>query len=120
MRQLLRTGLLLVAAVGVALPLAAGDAGERIELSGWITCEYCGKANANSSGAACVRACARKGAKLMLFSEDRLFRVEQQDLAREYIGHEVEVVGVVTEENLLHLDRIEKKKASKQTDGPGA
>lgn len=100
--------------VAVALlsgsPLAlAGEkaAGEKVSMTGWITDAACGAANANTEGKACTIACAKKGAKLVLFSDDKLWPLDDQELALEHVGHEVRVTGVLTEGGAIQVDSIE-------------
>lgn len=94
-------------------------AGEEVRLTGWITCGYCGKANANPEGKACALACAKKGARLLLFSDDRLYLLSDQDLAREHVGHEVVVTGRFADDGTLRVGRIEKKKETRQDQPAG-
>ena len=108
---------LLVAQVHAGVPVGAGDPvgeGDEVTLTGWITCEYCGKANANASGKACVLACANKGAKLLLFSGEQLYGLSEQGLARKHLGHEVVVTGTLEGERSLRVIRIEKKRSKDQ------
>ena len=79
------------------LALLAGSgflaAGDEIAVTGWITDSYCGKNNAGADGKACTLKCHEDGAKLVLFAKDKLWELDNQELAREHVGHEVVVTG---------------------------
>ena len=79
----------LVAGTGMAL------AGDEIVLTGWITDSYCGKNNANADGKGCTLRCYKDGAKLVLFAKEKLWELDDQELAESHVGHEVQVTGVV-------------------------
>lgn len=91
-------------ALAVALPVAAGDA-ETVELTGWITDEWCGVKNANAEGAGC----AKKGAALVLATAGKLYKLSDKELALEHVGHKVTVKGTLTEDT-LNVSSIEKAK----------
>ena len=88
-----------VAAFVAALALCAGIglslAADEVIVTGWITDSYCGKNNANAGGKACTIKCYKDGAKLVLFAKDKLWELDDQEMASEHVGHEVEVTGVV-------------------------
>ena len=95
-------------ALAVVLPAAAGcGEGHDVELTGWITDEWCGAKNANAEGAGCAKACAKKGAELVLAAEGKLYKLSDKELALEYIGYKVTVKGTL-EEDTLNVTSIEK------------
>ena len=104
-----------IAAVVAALALLGGIslslAGEEVTVTGWITDSYCGKNNANASGKGCALKCYKDGAKLVLFANDKLWELDDQDLASGHVGHEVQVTGVV-EGVVIQVSEI--KPASKE------
>lgn len=104
---------LLAAVVLVAVPAVAGDAGEQTTVKGWITDSFCGKNNANAEGKACILACAKKGADLVLYADGKTYKISDQKAALENVGREVAITGTV-EKDTIKVSRIEavgKKKA---------
>ena len=97
--------------LAVAAPASAGDHGEQVELAGWITDSYCGKANANAEGKDCTIACADNGAQLVLYANDKIFKLSDQQGAREHVGHEVVVRGTLREDGTIRVTKFEKKEA---------
>jgi hypothetical protein len=84
---------LAVAALLAGASLTLG--GDEVALTGWITDSYCGKNNANADGKDCTLRCYKDGAKLVLFAKDKLWELDNQELAESHVGHEVKVIGVV-------------------------
>ena len=105
-------GILAVAALALAMPLGvlAGDAGKNVELTGYITDMWCGKANANAEGAGCIKACAKKGSDLAIFSEGKLYKLTDKDAALEHVGYEVVVTGTLHEDGSITARTIKKAK----------
>ena len=94
-------------------PAFAGDhAGNEVTLSGWITDEWCGKANANAAGKDCAIKCSKDGAKLVLFTDKDKYVIDNQKLALKNVGFEVVVKGTVDKDNKLVVSSIEKKDAA--------
>jgi hypothetical protein len=105
--------LLAVFALLSVSPAFAGDKeGKEVTLSGWITDEWCGKANANAKGKDCSVKCAKDGAKLVLFSDEKMYVIDNQELAMKNVGFEVVVKGTVGKENALVVTSIKKKDAA--------
>lgn len=75
-------------------PLASlsADAGS---WNGWITDENCGAKGASADHAECARKCLAKGAALVFYNsgDQKIYKIDKQDLAKEHIGHEVTVKG---------------------------
>ena len=86
----------------------AGDSGKEVKLAGWITDEWCGKNNANKDGADCAKACAKKGAQLVLFSDGNIYKLSDQKSALEHVGHKVVVQGVMKDEETVEVRSIEQ------------
>ena len=100
----------LALALAVVLPAAAGDSqAEDVELTGWITDEWCGVKNANADGADCAKDCAKKGADMVLYTGDKLYKLYDKELALEHVGHKVTVKGTL-EDDTLNVVSIEKVK----------
>lgn len=102
--------LVLIACAAFFLALAAPVFAEarEVTLTGWITDEYCGASNATAEGAGCAKACAEKGADMMLYSGGKLYRITDKKMALEHVGHEVVVTGTLDEPDLLTPIRIAK------------
>ncbi len=90
----LRNAMALLAALALMAGFSLSLAGDEITVTGWITDSYCGKNNANSGGKSCALKCHEDGAKLVLFAKDKLWELDDQELAKEHVGHEVQVTGV--------------------------
>jgi len=89
----LRNAIALLAVLALTAGFGLSLAGEEITVTGWITDSYCGKNNANADGKSCTLKCHEDGAKLVLFAKDKLWELDDQELAKEHVGHEVEVTG---------------------------
>ncbi len=100
MRKSLSVVVAVAFVVMLALPALAGDHGKDVELAGWITDEWCGAKNANEEGAGCAKACAKKGAQLVLFSEGEIYHLSDQKTALEHVGHKVVVKGTLSEDKI--------------------
>jgi hypothetical protein len=83
-----------LAVLALLAGLSLTAAGEEITITGWITDSYCGKNNAGVEGKACTLKCHEDGAKLVLFAKDKLWELDNQELAKEHVGHEVVVTGI--------------------------
>ncbi len=85
----------LVATLALVAGISLSLAGDEVTVTGWITDSYCGKNNANATGKGCTLKCYKDGAKLVLFAKDRLWELDDQEMASEHVGHEVQVTGVL-------------------------
>ncbi len=85
--------LTLLALTMLALPLAAG--GTKGSWTGWITDESCGAKGAKAEHKACAEKCIAKGQKLVFYNnaDKKLYSLDNQDVAKENLGHEVKVTG---------------------------
>jgi hypothetical protein len=63
--------------------------------NGWITDDACGAKGAKAEHADCAKKCMAKGASLVFYNEgdQKLYKLDKQDMAKEHIGHEVTVKG---------------------------
>ena len=95
----MKKALLLLAALIVAAALvAAGDKkseGSAFKATGWVVDAQCGKSNANAKGAECIRSCNKNGSPLVLSVGDKIYKINDQKLAKENIGFAVEVTGTL-------------------------
>ena len=90
----LRKTISLLAVLALMAGFSLSLAGEEITVTGWITDSYCGKNNANADGKSCTLKCQKDGAKLVLFANDKLWELDNQDMAKEHVGYEVQVTGM--------------------------
>lgn len=107
---------MLVLAAATALPVPSAErerqpvpvepAGDPVELTGWLTDEWCGAGNANVKGADCVRQCVSKGASLVFFSAGKIYRLAESDGLQRHIGREVRVEGRLERDGRLRIDSI--------------
>lgn len=88
--------LFLAALVVAAMPATAGEkpAGE-FKATGWIVDAQCGKSNANAKGAECIKSCNKNGSPLVLSVGDKIYKLADQQTAKEHIGYAVEVKGTL-------------------------
>ena len=107
MKKALLIAVALAFVAALALPALAGDSEQEVKLAGWITDEWCGEKNANADGAGCAKACAKKGAELVLFSEGTVYKLSDQKIALEHVGHEVIVKGLLKDENTVEVNSIQ-------------
>lgn len=105
MKKLLSV-LFVVALALTAVPAFAGEA-EEVELTGWITDQWCGAKNANADGADCARDCAKKGSEMALYADGKLYKISDKEIAVEHIGYKVVVKGTVADD-VLTVTSIEK------------
>ena len=97
------------AAVFAGEPATKAKPGDVVEATGWISDEWCGKANANAAGKDCALSCAKSGAKLVLFAGERTWVLADQDLAKKHVGIEVVVKGEIDENGTLEVREIKAK-----------
>ncbi len=107
MTRLVLAVLLASAAFGVAL---AAEEPKEIQLTGYITDEYCGAKNANPKGADCARDCAKKGSKMAIFSEGKIYLLSDKEAALAHLGYKVVVSGTLGEGGVVQVRSIEKAK----------
>jgi hypothetical protein len=67
------------------------------EWTGWITDEQCAAKGAKAEHADCAKKCAENGSKLVFYNtgDEKLYTLDNQELAAKNIGHEVKVKGDV-------------------------
>ena len=110
MKKAFSVALGMALAIAVVLPATAGDQqAEDVELTGWITDAWCGARNANAEGGGCTKECAEKGADLVLYTGEKLYKLSDKALALEHVGHKVTVKGTL-EEDTVSVVSIEKAK----------
>ena len=99
--------ILLGGLMGLPLLVAADDAENPVEISGWIVDEVCGRANANPNGQACTLKCQADGARLVLYAEEEgeVYELSDQAKAEAHVGY-VKVTGTLEGER-IDVDEIE-------------
>ena len=112
-KKIVSTLIAVALVAALTAPAIAGDEAKQVELTGYITDEWCGAANANSRGAGCARDCAEKGSELAIYAEGKMYRLSNKKLALQHLGYEVVVRGTVDEEGVVKVQTIEK--ADKKT-----
>jgi hypothetical protein len=109
MNRTLSVSILLCLALGAFTAVLAGDdVAKKVELTGYITDEWCGAKNANADGVACARACAEKGSKMAVFSDGKLYVLSDKKAALDNLGVKVVVTGTLDEEGVVQVEAIEK------------
>jgi hypothetical protein len=85
----------LLLALAMGMPLTAQPADG--EWTGWITDDQCGAKGAKAEHKACAEKCLGEGATLVLYNtaDEKLYKLDNQELAKEHLGHEVIVKGSV-------------------------
>jgi hypothetical protein len=78
------------------------------EMTGIFTCEKC----KHTDGADCAKACVKNGVPVAFMSagDGKVYKVANQDKAKEHVGHKVVVTGKVDGETLT----VENVKMAKQ------
>lgn len=101
MKKTLALIALLVFAAVVAVPAFAeshSEAAKPGSWTGWITDPHCGAKGAKAEHKDCALKCTSKGDKLVFFNEadQKLYQLDNQDLAKEHLGHQVTVKGTLS------------------------
>jgi len=97
-----------VIAAMLALPLAASAD----TWTGWITDSHCGAAGARAGHKDCALKCMKGGSKLVFYNnaDKKLYQLDNQDMAKEHLGHEVTVTGSV-DGDAIKIEKIDMAKA---------
>ena len=112
MKKFVSIALTLLLGCALALPVAAGDNGKDVELTGWIADKWCGANNANDEAAsiACAKECADKGSPMVLVADGKTYELSDKELALDHLGHEVVVKGTLVEEGKVEVKSITQAK----------
>lgn len=70
---------------------------KEVSMVGFLTDSYCGANNANAKGKGCAIECIKKGAKLQLYADQKLYVLEKVSAPENYLGAEVKVTGMLDE-----------------------
>lgn len=68
-----------------------------VALTGYLTDSNCGAANANAKGKDCAAHCIKKGAKVQLYANEKLYTLDQATIADGQLGVPVKVTGTLDE-----------------------
>jgi hypothetical protein len=87
---------MVVLAITLALPLAQAGA-MKGSWTGWITDDSCGAKGAKAEHKDCAMRCLGNGGKLVFYNpaDEKIYTLDNQELAKENLGHEVKVTGEV-------------------------
>ena len=101
-------GILAISLLVLSASAFAGDVQKKrdVKLTGYITDEWCGAANANVDGAGCAKACAKKGSALAIFAGGKLYKLSDKEEALKHLGHEVVVTGTLQEDGSVKVAQI--------------
>ena len=97
--------LLTLLAVAIALPASAGAKGS---WTGWITDNTCKSKGAKAEHKSCAEKCLSEGGKLVFYSTDnqKIYSLENQDQAKQHLGHEVTVTGEIADGTYIKVESI--------------
>jgi Protein of unknown function (DUF5818) len=89
--------LLTLPALVLALAIPLASAGTKGSWTGWITDDHCGAKGAKAEHKSCAEKCLGRGSKLVFYNpaDEKIYSLDNQDLAKEHLGHEVKVTGEV-------------------------
>jgi len=81
------------------------------EWTGWITDAGCGEKGANADHKACALKCAGKGKALVFYNsaDKKIYKLDNQDLAKQHVGAEVVVTGEADGDAIKVASIAEKK-----------
>jgi len=81
---------------------------QQVVLTGYLTDSNCGAANANAAGKDCAAKCIKKGAKVQLVADKKVYTIEKINNVEQHLGHEVKVAGQLdTSSNVIRITSIE-------------
>lgn len=94
--------IVLFALLALAVAALAGAAGTKGSWTGWVTDEHCGAKGASADHKACAEKCIGRGDKLVFYNtaDKKIYALDNQDMAKAHIGHEVKVTGEVDGKNI--------------------
>ena len=93
----------------LVVPAFAGQTGKLVELTGYITAEWCEKANAEAACTDdCAITCSEKDSEVVIYSNGKRYRLDDRGEAVKHIGHKVVVRGTVDKNDVVKVKSIEK------------
>ncbi len=105
MKKTMILGVVLVLGISLCLFAAQG------KWTGWITDEHCGAAGAKADHKECALKCMSEGKKLVFYNtgDKKIYPLDNQDLAKENLGHPVVVHGTL-ENGAIKVSKIDPAK----------
>jgi tRNA isopentenyl-2-thiomethyl-A-37 hydroxylase MiaE len=102
MKQTITLCVILVLSLSICLVSAEG------KWTGWITDEHCGAQGAKADHKECALKCMSEGKKLVFYnnSDKKIYPVDNQDLAKENLGHVVVIRGNL-ENGTIKISKID-------------
>ena len=84
------------------------------KISGWFSDEKCGVKGASADHEACAKTCVEGGSPIILITDKdhSILKVDNQDAAKEHVGHHVKVTGTVADGS-VHVDKVAMMKTPK-------
>jgi len=106
--------IVLFALLALTVAALAGAAATKGSWTGWVTDEHCGAKGASADHKACAEKCVTKGSKLVFYNnaDKKIYKIDNQDLAKGHLGHEVKVSGEVSGDS-IKVSGIEPAAAKK-------
>ena len=94
--------LALILSLGLSLTAAEG------KWTGWITDQKCGAKGAKAEHKECALKCAEAGEKLVFYNnaDKKLYSLDNQELAKQHVGHEVTVEGTIDDQGNITVAKI--------------
>jgi hypothetical protein len=76
--------------------------------NGWISDSKCGAKGANAEHAACAKKCIGAGERPVLVTDDgsKVVAIANPDAVADHLGHHVEVMGTMTDNGSIHVDKV--------------
>jgi hypothetical protein len=105
-----KTAIAVMAVLAIALTLPLANAGAmKGSWTGWITDDHCGAKGAKAEHKDCATKCLENGGKLVFYNaaDEKIYTLDNQDLAKQHLGHEVKVTGEV-DGTAIKIASIEK------------
>jgi hypothetical protein len=98
----LALSLALILSLGLSMYAAEG------KWTGWITDSKCGAKGAKAEHKECALKCAKSGEKLVFYNNDdqKLYALDNQELAKKHVGHEVTVEGTADDQGNIKVASI--------------
>jgi hypothetical protein len=95
-----KTSVVLIALL--AISFLAPALAHAADWTGWVTDEHCGAKGANAAHKACAEKCMKGGSKLVFYNnaDKKIYKLDNQDLAKQHLGHEVKVSGDLTGDSI--------------------
>jgi len=75
----------------------SGGSSKEVALTGYLTDSNCGAANANAKGKDCAASCIKKGAKVQLYADQKLYTLDKGSVSNDQLGVPVKVTGTLNE-----------------------